>query len=164
MFQKTFSPSSPCYNKSYQIATLIPKSNNCNIDDVKLTKEFLRAMGKEIEVDDEDYIDMATALSGTGPAYLFLLAESMIDAGVHMGLSREKSRMMVDETLNGSIAYLKSTDKHSAILRNEITTPGGTTAAAVYSFEKSGFRSNIYDAILAAYRKSIELKNIKLKK
>ena len=133
---------------------------NCDQQQLDNTRDILTAIGSEIQVDDESYIDMATALSGTGPAYLFLLAESMIDAGVHMGLSREKARIMVEDTLQGSISYLRKVDKHTALLRNEITSPGGTTAAALYSFEKNGFRSNVYDAILAAYKRSIELKDI----
>jgi len=124
-------------------------------------RTILSAFGEEVQVDDENYLDMATALSGTGPAYAFMFMEAMIDAGVHMGFSRRVSEQLVVETLKGSVAYYqtinKKTDVHVAALRNQVTSPGGTSAEALYYLEKAGFRTAISRAIWAAYQRSLEL-------
>ncbi|MCS6994332.1 MAG: pyrroline-5-carboxylate reductase [Anaerolineales bacterium] len=126
-----------------------------------MARQLLSALGKEIEVDDENYLDMATALSGTGPAYIFLFMEAMIDAGVHMGFSRQVSEQLVVETIKGSVAYFEARNHkdqvHVAALRNQVTSPGGTTAQALYYLEKAGFRTAVSRAIWAAYERSIEL-------
>jgi len=86
-----------------------------------------------------------------------MFMEAMIDTGVHMGFPREVSEKLVIKTVEGSTAYLKASGQHVAALRNDITSPGGTTAAALYDFEKGGFRTTIADSIWAAYRRSLEL-------
>jgi pyrroline-5-carboxylate reductase len=88
---------------------------------------ILGSLGEEVFVDDEDYLDMATALSGTGPAYVFLLMEAMIDAGVHMGFSRRVATQLVSQTMRGSVQFADQSDRHVADLRNQVTSPGGTT-------------------------------------
>lgn len=118
---------------------------------------ILASLGQEIFVDDEDYLDMATALSGTGPAYVFLLMEAMIDAGVHMGFSRRVSSQLVFQTMRGSVEYAAQSGKHVAELRNQVTSPGGTTAEALYHMEKGGLRTVISRGIWAAYQRSISL-------
>ncbi len=118
---------------------------------------ILGALGDDIYVDDEEYLDMATALSGTGPAYVFLVMEAMIDAGVHMGFSRYVAEKLVIQTLRGSVAYAEQSQKHVAELRNQVTSPGGTTAAALYQMEKGGLRTVFSRAIWAAYERSIAL-------
>ncbi len=126
-----------------------------------LASAVLGALGEQVEVDDENYLDMATALSGTGPAYVYLFMEAMIDAGVHMGFSRQVSEQLVVETLKGSVAYFETVNKksgvHVAALRNQVTSPGGTTAQALYYLEKAGFRTAVSRAIWAAYERSLEL-------
>lgn len=117
-------------------------------------KTILAALGEEIYVDHEDYLDMATALSGTGPAYVFLFMEAMIDAGVHMGFSRRVSEQLVFQTIEGSVAFARDSQRHVAELRNMVTSPGGTTADALYQMEKGGFRTVLSKAIWAAYQKS----------
>ncbi len=114
----------------------------------------LRALGEEVYVDDEKYLDMATALSGSGPAYVFTFIEALIDAGVHMGLAREISQKLVLETVLGSAALVKEMDAHPAVLRNMVTSPGGTTAEALLALEEGGLRNTLMQAVLAAYRKS----------
>ena len=94
---------------------------------------ILGALGKEIYVDDEGYLDMATALSGTGPAYVFLFMEALIDAGVHMGFSRRVAQELVVQTIEGSVAMARETGLHPTELRNRVTSPGGTSAAALVS-------------------------------
>jgi pyrroline-5-carboxylate reductase len=118
---------------------------------------ILGALGQELFVNDESYLDMATALSGTGPAYVFMFMESLIDAGVHLGFSRRVAEQLVFQTMLGSLEYAAQSGKHVAELRNQVTSPGGTTAAALYHLEKGGLRTVISRAIWAAYQRSVEL-------
>jgi len=119
------------------------------------------AFGDEIMVNKEHYLDMATALSGSGPAYVFLFMEAMIDAGVHMGFPRQIAEQLALQTIKGSVLYYQKANQdaavHVAALRNQVTSPGGTTAAALDQLEKAGFRAAISQAIWAAYQRSIEL-------
>jgi pyrroline-5-carboxylate reductase len=117
----------------------------------------LSAMGEQVQVEEENYLDMATALSGTGPAYVFLFMEAMIDAGVHLGFPRRIAEQLVRQTVRGSVDFYIDRDVHVARLRNEVTSPGGTTAAALYFLEKAGFRTAISRAVWAAYERSREL-------
>jgi len=122
-----------------------------------LAQQILAALGREIFVEDESYIDMATAVSGTGPAYVFLFLEAMIDSGVHLGLPRRIAEEMVVQTIQGSMAYYTQNQSHPARLRNQVTSPGGTSATALYYLEKMGFRTAISRAIWAAFTRSQEL-------
>jgi pyrroline-5-carboxylate reductase len=122
-----------------------------------LGRKILCALGDEVFVEEESYLDMATALSGTGPAYIFLFMEAMIDAGVHLGFPRRISEQLVIQTIRGSVDYYSRKTSHPANLRNEVTSPGGTSAAALYYLEKAGFRTAISRAIWAAYERSVEL-------
>ncbi|MFQ5856336.1 MAG: pyrroline-5-carboxylate reductase [Anaerolineae bacterium] len=115
---------------------------------------ILRALGEEVYVDDESYLDMATALSGTGPAYVFLFMEALIDAGVHLGFSRHTSERLVLQTMRGAVDFARQSDLHPAQLRNMVTSPGGTSAEALYQLEKGGIRTILSRAIWAAYQKS----------
>ena len=100
---------------------------------------------------------MSTSISGSGPAYIFLLMEAMVDAGVHMGFARETATALVYHTLLGSTLYAMETKEHPAILRNMVTSPAGTTASAIYELENGKFRVVIKDAIWACYRRSLEM-------
>ncbi len=125
--------------------------------EVEKARSILGALGEEILVDDEDYLDMATALSGTGPAYVFLFMEAMIDAGVHLGFSRRVATQLVMQTMAGAVAYARQSDLHVAELRNQVTSPGGTSAEALYHLEKGGLRTVVSRAIWAAYQRSVSL-------
>jgi pyrroline-5-carboxylate reductase len=118
---------------------------------------ILRALGEEIFVEDEEYLDMATALSGTGPAYVFLFMEAMVDAGVHLGFPRYIAEKLVLQTVKGSVEYAQQTPQHLARLRNQVTSPGGTSAEALYYLEKAGFRTALSRSIWAAYQRSSQL-------
>jgi len=118
---------------------------------------LLGALGEQIYVDDERYLDMATALSGTGPAYIFMFMEALIDAGVHMGFSRRDAERLVLQTMRGSVEYAAASGLHPAQLRNQVTSPGGTSAEAIYYMEKGGLRTVISRAIWAAYQRSVAL-------
>jgi len=119
-------------------------------------RAILQSLGKDIRVDDEQYLDMATALSGSGPGYIFLFMEAMVDAGVHMGFPRRIAEELVLQTIRGAVDYAEQSGKHVAELRNQVTSPGGTTAAALYRMEKGGIRTVISRGIWAAYERSVE--------
>lgn len=125
--------------------------------------KILSAMGEDVFMEEEYYLDMATALSGTGPAYVFLFMEAMVDAGVHLGFPRRIAEQLVAQTMLGSVNYYKQKHNesgesaHIANLRNQVTSPGGTSAAALYYLEKAGFRTAISRAVWAAFERSQEL-------
>ena len=117
-------------------------------------RTILEAMGREIYVEKEDALNMATAVSGTGPTYVFLLAEALVDAAVHLGFSRRDARLIVLETLKGSVKFAQKSELHLAQLRNMVTSPGGTSAEAIYQLEKGGMRTILSKAVWAAYQRS----------
>jgi pyrroline-5-carboxylate reductase len=124
-------------------------------------KAILSALGSEIFVDDEEQVDMATAISGTGPAYFFLVMEALIDAGVHLGFSRRIANELVIETMLGSVLFAKQSMEHPAQLRNLVTSPAGTSAEAIYQLEKGGLRTVLSKAVYAAYQRTKVLGEIK---
>jgi len=132
-------------------------SEACTARQRDLARAVLRALGDERQVADEAFVAMATALSGTGPTYLFAVMEALIDAGVHLGFPRELAHDLVVETLVGSAEFAKRSDLHPAQLRNAVTSPGGTSAAAIYELEKGRIRTVFSDAVWAAYRRTLEL-------
>jgi pyrroline-5-carboxylate reductase len=115
---------------------------------------ILGALGEELWVEEEKYVDMATALSGTGPTYVFLMMEALIDAGVHMGFPRRIAEQIVLQTVSGSVAFARDSGKHMAELRNMVTSPGGTSAEAIYQMEKGGLRTVLSRAVYAAYQRT----------
>jgi pyrroline-5-carboxylate reductase len=116
--------------------------------------QVLRVLGKEVYLDDERYLDMATALSGSGPAYVLLFLEALIDAGVHIGLSRPVAETMARQTLLGTAHLAEEAGRHPAELRNMVTSPGGTTAEGLLVLEEEGLRAAVIEAVIAAYEKS----------
>ncbi|MBW8010695.1 MAG: pyrroline-5-carboxylate reductase [Chloroflexi bacterium] len=124
-----------------------------------LARQILGALGEEVFVEEESFLDKATALSGTGPAYVYLFMEAMVDAGVHLGFPRRVAEKLVVQTVSGSVSYYShaDTESHLSRLRNQVTSPGGTSAEALYYLEKAGFRTAISRAIWAAYERSVEL-------
>lgn len=123
----------------------------------KLAAGILDALGEQIPVPAESMLDIVTAVSGSGPAYVFLFIEAMIDAGVHMGLARPVAEKLVLQTVEGSAAFMKERAAHPAVLRNEVTSPGGTTAEALSVMEREGLRSAVADGMWACYRRTLEL-------
>jgi pyrroline-5-carboxylate reductase len=121
------------------------------------TKRIVAALGEELMVEDESYIDMATALSATGPTYVFLLMEALVDAGVHLGFSRRVAEELVLRTVEGSALFARKSGRHLAELRNMVTSPGGTSAAAIYQLEKGSLRTVLSKAVYAAYQRATEL-------
>ena len=123
----------------------------------ELARRILGALGREIAVPEELYIDMATAVSGSGPAYIFLFMEAMVDGAVHIGLPREVARELVIQSFVGSALFARQAGRHLAELRNMVTSPGGTTTEGLLMMEDAGIRAAIIRGIVAAYEKSRSL-------
>ncbi len=117
-------------------------------------RALLSALGDEMWFEEERFVDMATAISGTGPAYVFMVMEALIDAAVHLGFSRQDARQLVIKTLLGSVLFAQESEKHPAELRNMVTSPNGTSAEALYQLEKGGVRTVFSKAVYAAYQKT----------
>ncbi len=115
------------------------------------------ALGREMHVEEEKMIDMATALSATGPTYTFLVMEALTDAGVHMGFSRHVAQELVLQTMLGSVLFARQSRKHPAELRNMVTSPGGTSAEAIYQMEKGSLRTVLSKAVWAAFQRATAL-------
>ncbi len=126
-------------------------------DQREAARSVVATLGEEVYVESEDLIDMATALSASGPAYVFTFVEALIDAGVSIGMSRDLASQLAIETVLGSARMAKETGTHPAELRNMVTSPGGTTAAALLELERGRLRHTIMGAVAAAYRRSKEL-------
>ena len=126
------------------------------VDDTQIAniRAVLGSLGEELWVEEEKYVDMATALSGTGPTYVFLMMEALIDAGVHMGFPRRIAEQIVLQTVSGSVEFARDSGKHMAELRNMVTSPGGTSADAIYQMEKGGLRTVYSRAVYAAYQRT----------
>ena len=118
---------------------------------------LLRALGREVRVTDEKYLDMATAVSGSGPGFVFLFLEAFIDAAVHIGLRRELAQELALQTMFGAVCLARETGQHPAELRNMVTSPGGTTAAGLQVLEEASLRGAVIDAVEAAYERAKEL-------
>ncbi|MCH2517866.1 MAG: pyrroline-5-carboxylate reductase [Dehalococcoidia bacterium] len=123
----------------------------------EFTRSIVSTVGKEIYVDDEKYMDMATALSASGPAYVFMIIEALIDAGVYVGLPRDMARTMALQTVYGSTQMVMETGRHPADLKDMVVSPGGTTAEGLQVLERAGVPAAIVDAVNAAFQKSIKL-------
>ena len=118
---------------------------------------IVRVMGRGIYAGYESYLDLATAVSGSGPAYIFLFMEAMMSAAVEIGMPGDMAKTLVYQTLLGSAEYAKASEKELAELRSNVTSPGGTTAAALKVFEEGGFTPLVHKAVAAAYRRAQEL-------
>jgi pyrroline-5-carboxylate reductase len=121
---------------------------------IERARTILSALGEELYVADEKYVDMATALSGSGPAYVFLFIEALIDGAVRIGMPRAMAEELAVQTVLGSTEYLRQSGKHPAELKNLVTSPGGTTAAALHELEKGSLRTLVAEALAAAYART----------
>ena len=121
---------------------------------LEATRDILRTLGEEVYVADEKLIDMATALSASGPAYVFLFIEALIDAGVYLGMPRDLARQLALQTVHGSTRLVKESGRHPAELKDMVTSPGGTTIEGLLALEKGGVRAAVLQAVIAAYQKS----------
>lgn len=120
-------------------------------------KSLLAAIGTELYVDDEKKIDMVTAVSGSGPAYVFMFIEALVDGAVAIGLPRSAAEELVLQTLVGSSLYAKQSERSPAELRAMVTSPAGTTAAGLIELEKGAFRATVIECVRAAHLRAMEL-------
>ena len=137
------------------VAAISP-APGCPPESVELARLILGAVGQVVEV-PEPLQDAVTALSGSGPAYVFLLAEAMIDGGVLLGLPRPLAHQLTVQTLVGAATMLRDSGEHPAVLRENVTSPGGTTAAALHVLEDAALRAAMANALRAARDRSVEL-------
>lgn len=135
---------------------MIAAGRHVKPDHLALAREILESVGT-VTVVPESQIDAVTAVSGSGPAYFFLVAEAMIDAGVALGLTRATTTELVVQTMTGSAAMLARSGENAADLRAAVTSPGGTTAAAIRELERGGVRTAFYEALAAARDRSAAL-------
>jgi pyrroline-5-carboxylate reductase len=124
---------------------------------IDFVASMLKAIGDELKFSDEKNIDIATALSGSGPGYVFVFIEALTDAGVELGLPDHVARHLASQTVLGSAALQRESGKHPAELRNMVTSPGGTTAAGLSALENGGFRATIADAVRTAFERGEQL-------
>ncbi len=137
-------------------ASAIAAGTAAGPDDLDWAEGVLSAVGEVVRV-PEAQLDAVTGLSGSGPAYVFLLAEALVDAGVLNGLPRPTSRALAVQTLRGAAALLAETGEEPATLRAQVTSPGGTTAAGLRALEAAGVRAAVLDAVSAATERSRQL-------
>lgn len=137
-------------------ASAIAPGNLATDEDLKLAKGIFDCVGRSIII-HEPLMDAVTGLSGSGPAYVFLIIEALTDAGVHLGMTRTQALTLVAQTVMGSVKLLSGTGEHPALLREKVTSPGGTTAAGLYKLEEGGLRKILIDAVIAATQKSKDL-------
>ncbi|MBW6520243.1 MAG: pyrroline-5-carboxylate reductase [Desulfoarculaceae bacterium] len=137
-------------------ASALSGNKNVTTEEMGLAKSIFDAVGVAVIL-EEQYLDAVTGLSGSGPAYVFTFIEGMIDAGIKTGLSRNVAETLALQTVLGSVRLMQESNKHPAVLRAMVTSPGGTTIAAQHVMERAGFKGIIMDAIEAATNRSIEL-------
>ena len=136
--------------------SVVAAGSNAEDRHLEVAEELLGYVGKVIRL-KEVHLDAITATSGSGPAYFFLLAEAMIEACILLGLSRDVATELIIQTMLGSARMLRDTGKHPVVLREMVTSPGGTTIAAIRHLEEAGVRAAFLNAIDAACRRSAEL-------
>lgn len=137
------------------MAGIVPGSE-ASAAQVDRVQELLDAVGRSI-ITDEAHLDALTALSGSGPAYLFYIAETMIEGGVHQGLTRPEATALVNQTFVGAAAMLAESGRSATVLREMVTSPAGTTAAALRSLDDHGVRAAFLDAVEACARRGREM-------
>ena len=132
-------------------------SDGVDASHIELTRSILSTIGEEIYVNEEKYLDMATGLSASGPAYVFVIIEALIDAGVYVGLPRDMARKLALQTVYGSTKLVMETGRHPGELKDMVVSPGGTTAEGVQALEKYSVPAALVEAVNSAYLKSIRL-------
>jgi pyrroline-5-carboxylate reductase len=138
------------------IAAIYP-GRNVSQPDLQYAISIFECVGRAVIIKNEALMDVVTGLSGSGPAFVFLMIESLSDAGVQLGISRKESTLLAAQTVYGAAKMLLETGKHTSELKDIVATPGGTTFAGLKSLEKGNFRSTIMDAVESATMRSREL-------
>ncbi len=137
-------------------ATAISAGSHATLADLEIARQIFAAIGMAVVVDEID-LDAVTGLSGSGPAYVFLIIEALSDAGVKVGLSREVAQALASQTVLGSAKLLLETKEHPGRLKDMVTSPGGTAIAGLHTLEAGGLRTTLINAVEAATKRSREL-------
>lgn len=130
--------------------------DSVDVEDVNLVLDFLESVGKVVQV-EERLMDSVTGLSGSGPAYVFSFIEALIDGAVLTGMGRATARKLAIQTVIGAAMMVDQTGEHTAVLRDKVTSPGGTTIAGLKALEESAFRDGVMSAVQAATERSMDL-------
>ena len=138
--------------------SVLTAGNQANAEHLKIAQQIFNACGTSL-VMEERHLDAVTGLSGSGPAYVALIIEALADGGVHVGLPRTDAEQLAIHTVLGAAKMLAETQEHPAVLKNRVTTPGGTTAAGLHALEHGGLRATLAEAVLAATKRAKELGN-----
>jgi pyrroline-5-carboxylate reductase len=146
-----------------EAATAIAAGAHATKEDVKLAMEIFNSIGKCIFLKENYLMDAITGLSGSGPAYIFLIVDALADAGVKVGLSRQESLFLAAQTVLGAAKLLMETQEHPAQLKDKVTSPGGTAIAGLATLESGGLRTTLINAVEAATRRSKELGDLMTK-
>jgi pyrroline-5-carboxylate reductase len=136
--------------------TVLTASAEISEESLTVVTKLFSSVGR-VRILDERLFDAATGLSGSGPAYVFLVIEALTDAGVYLGMTRAQAFTLAIQTVIGSVKLLSETGEHPALLREKVTSPGGTTAAGIYKLEEGGLRKILIDAVIAATQRGKEL-------
>ena len=143
--------------KVHQAATALSFCDLCEAQERALGMDIFDSIGSVVEI-KEYLMDAVTGLSGSGPAYVFMIIEALIDGGVKMGLTRAVSHSLVVQTVLGAASLVKASEIHPAVLKDQVTTPGGTTIHAIHALESKGLRSILIDAVETATEQSKALR------
>ena len=146
-----------------EAATAIAAGAHATQEDIELAMEIFSSIGKCIFLKENYLMDAITGLSGSGPAYIFLIVDALADAGVKMGLSRQDSLFLAAQTLLGSAKLLMETREHPGQLKDRVTSPGGTAIAGLATLESGGLRTTLINAVEAATLRSKELGDMMIK-
>ncbi len=144
-------------------ASVIAAGGNATEEDIKLSLAIFDSMGRSIFIKENILMDAITGLSGSGPAYIFLIVDAMADAGVKVGLSREDALFLSSQTVLGAAKLLIETKEHPGRLKDMVTSPGGTAIAGIHTLEKGGLRTTLINAVEVATKRSKELGEIMIK-
>lgn len=144
-------------------ATGIAAGKHALKKDLKLAKAIFDSVGKSVFIEENVLMDAVTGLSGSGPAFIFMIIDALADAGVKMGLSRDDSLFLTTQTVLGSAKLLMETKEHPGRLKDKVTSPGGTTIAGIHTLEEGGMRATLINAVEAATIRSRELGEIMIK-
>lgn len=144
-------------------AAAVASGENATEEDIQLAMELFNSVGKSVFLNENYLLDAVTGLSGSGPAYIFLIVDALADAGVKMGLSRDEALLLSTQTVLGSAKMLLETDTHPGQLKDMVTSPGGTAIAGLHTLEKGGLRTTLINAVEAATNRSMELGELMIK-
>jgi pyrroline-5-carboxylate reductase len=144
-------------------ATAIAAGQHTHEGDIELAKAIFDSVGESVFINENILMDAITGLSGSGPAYIFLIIDAMADAGVKMGLSRQDALFLSTQTVMGAAKLLMETKEHPGQAKDRVTSPGGTAIAGIHTLEKGGLRTTLINAVEAATQRSKELGQIMIK-